>query len=1200
MKLFFDAAANILICTSLGRLTATRTLQNQPCADGHTPLFFGRCFDGNQAILFLDLLGGDLQRFSRSQEISEFHVPHFAKQHQRRTEIVSHTNHPHGSLVERFEHHHARHHRETREVILQVLLVGAEGPLGNEALSRFEGDDSVELAILHCDHVFSACIGNVNVSRFGKLDVFRRHKIVTCPKPLNHSIPTFRRSNSQFPLPSVKLGARVPQPPPRQTVPPKMPFRSLSSATACRLALAWCVRAPRLIALLCAWSLLGPAALDAYEPGSAEFFEQKIRPVLVKHCYRCHSSDAEEIGGSLWLDSAGGMRQGGDSGPAISPGDAEASVLISAIRYQSSEMPPDEPLPEPVIADFVAWIDAGAVDPRTAGPQRPTTSQPEIDLQQGRTFWAFRPIIDFRRGGDAAVTHSESVTLSEPTTSWIDAAINRTLKRHGVAANSRANATTRLRRLAFDLTGLPPDPALQQRWLSDPSDEHWEQIVDQLLRSRGFAQHWARHWMDIARYADSNGSDFNATYHEAWRYRDYLIDSFDNDRPLDELIRQQIAGDLLPADSDQQRHDNLVATTFLMLSPKMLSERDKAKLELDVVDEQIDTIGRAFLGLTLGCARCHDHKFDPIPTEDYYALAGIFKSTQTLNGESQKYVSTFNRTELPVDESVRTDIERHKAEQARLEKALKAAEASLKQAKSSASQGIVIDDSQATKTGRWVDSTYSKGFIGSGYVHDDNANKGECSIEFRTRLPAAGRYTVRFAFAGSGNRAKNIPLTLLTADGPHELSVDQRQTSATPPWTELGQFDLAADQDTVVTIRNDNTDGYVLADAIEFLPLGDGAQDSDQERQADDQIAVAQAKVDQLKKALSDHNADAPPPLPFAMAPRDFPTEKIADSPIHIRGEVRNLGTVIPRGFLQVCSPGNASIESPQGSGRLELAHWLTDPDNPLVSRVLANRIWMHLFGEGIVRTVDNFGSRGQRPSHPELLDALATELMRNGWQLKPLIRQIVTSETYNRSSSYVADSAAIDPENRWLWRAHRKRLTAESVRDAMLIASGSLTDAAPTAPVADKGVLVTKNTGDTKSVTSGIDAPVRSIYLPVIRGYIAPLITALDGADPDLLVGKRPTTNVPGQALVLINSEHVNAWAEQTAARVMEQSSDFAARIDAVYRLCLSRAPNPQDRELAEHYLNVSDQTDDEHIKQRLTDLVAALFASTEFRLLD
>lgn len=941
-------------------------------------------------------------------------------------------------------------------------------------------------------------------------------------------------------------------------------------------------------------TLLGPIAAIAFEPNSEEFFEQKIRPVLVQHCYECHASDSEEIGGSLRLDSADSMMRGGDSGPSIRPGQADASVLISAIRYESSEMPPDQPLPPNVIEDFVKWINAGAKDPRIApsSQSEPHDLAAKIDLERGRQFWAFQSITDFRRKLPETVRDEISKNL-------VDHQVDDQLARHGIQPADAAPAETRLRRLSFDLTGLPPSDAIRQRWMNAPSENTWAQIADELLASRAFAQHWSRHWMDVARYADSNGSDFNATFHDAWRYRDYLINSFDSDRPLDEMIRQQVAGDLLPAESDAQRYDNVVATTFLMLGPKMLSERAKEKLVLDVVDEQIDTVGRAFLGMTLGCARCHDHKFDPIPTEDYYALAGIFKSTQTLNGESQKYVSTWNRVELPTSDSHRQSIKDHRSELASLDRQIKNAAKKLEQAKSNGPMGFVVDDKDATKTGAWVDSTYTKGFIGSGYVHDDNSNKGKLSIEFRKRLPADGQYSVRFAFSDSGNRAAKVPLTIQTADGAQHLLVNQRTKNDAPPWTDLGTFSFSADQDAVVTITNDNTDGYVIADAIEFLPLDDKPLQNVKD-DATEKIADAQAELDGLNKRLEALKKNTPAPIPTAMAPREFPSDQIADSPIHIRGELKNLGDLVPRGFLQVCGPGDASIGTPVGSGRLELAHWLTDPDNPLVARVMVNRVWMHLMGEGIVRTVDNFGSRGGRPSHPELLDALAIELMRDGWRLKPLIRRIVVSDAYGRSSQFDDDAHAVDPENRLLWRANRKRLTAESIRDTMLHAAGALTDRELTEPVADKGVLVTKNNADTKEVASGIDQPVRSIYLPVIRGNLPPLMTALDTADPDLLVGKRPTTNVPGQALVLINSENVNAWAAQAADRIYDSESNFEDQVVAVYRVCLSRKPTVDDIETARHYAGDPDSMTADQRRESLRDLVAAIFAATEFRLLD
>lgn len=946
-------------------------------------------------------------------------------------------------------------------------------------------------------------------------------------------------------------------------------------------------------------------------PHSVEFFENKIRPVLITHCYECHSEGAEEIGGALLLDSKDGMMVGGDSGPAIDPGDADASVLISAIRYESSEMPPKGKLPEKVIHDFEMWIDAGAIDPRKANSS-PKPRPESVDLQAGRQFWAFRtpgvimPSETFAETG----TSGKSKMM---TRGVIDDHLNHELGAEQITPNATADPETRLRRLAFDLTGLPPSERLQERWLEDPTRQHWARIVDELLASPAYAEHWARHWMDVARYADSNGSDFNATHHEAWRYRDYLIRAYASDRPFDQMIRQQIAGDLMATDSDSERYDNVVATTFLMLGTKMLSERDKAKLELDVVDEQIDTVGRAFLGLTLGCARCHDHKFDPIPTEDYYALAGIFKSTRTLHGESQKYVSTWNRVPLPTSQGHREQVQQHQADLKALRAKLSAAERALKSAKSSATQplaGIVIDDADAEKVGTWKASVLMKDFVGVGYIHDNNTNKGGNSIRFVTRLPNSGVYEVRISHSTGSTRASRVPVTLQTADGEQTVFADQRTLDVKPMWTSLGEFSFSADSDAVVTLSNEGTSGYVIADSVQFMPVTDGDGPADatplaSDPQTDEAIADAQGKVDELKKLLKDLEASGPKPLPEAMAPGDRRADLIADSPVHIRGEVTNLGGVVPRGFLQVCSTGDASIRDPQGSGRLQLADWLTDPDNPLVARVYVNRVWSHLMGAGIVRTVDNFGQQGERPSHPELMDALVARFVMSGWRTKALIREIVNSAAYTRSSDYNEESIQLDPENRLWWRMHRRRLPAESIRDAMLAATGELDRTARIEPMRGRGTLVSSNNGDSKARFDDVSQACRSIYLPVVRGYVPAMLTALDVADPDLLVGRRPTTNVPSQALVLINSPDIDRWARQTAERIVAATNDPLERLDLVFRICLQRTTNSTDRELARQFLFREEQgVNETGARERSVDrwhqYVAALFASTEFRLLD
>lgn len=943
--------------------------------------------------------------------------------------------------------------------------------------------------------------------------------------------------------------------------------------------------------------------LAAADPAdSVAFFESRIRPVLVQRCYGCHSVDADEIGGSLLLDSSGGMLTGGDSGAAIEPGDAEASMLVSALRYESSEMPPDEQLPDHVVDDFVRWINAGATDPRK-GDAGPLPKREAIDLEAGRQFWSFQPIGAFSDFSPRS-TQDPIPTEHLPTEhrqGLIDMHLLASMRSAGIeSANESAAPATRLRRLAFDLTGLPPSEEVMQTWLADPSDSAWARLVESYLASPEYAQHWARHWMDVARYADSNGSDFNATFHEAWRYRDYLIESMAMDRPFDQMIHQQVAGDLLPAENDKQRYDNIVASTFLMLGTKMLSERDKAKLTLDVVDEQIDTIGRAFLGMTLGCVRCHDHKFDPIPTEDYYALAGIFKSTVTLKGESQQYVSTWNRVPLPTSKEHRDAVEQFKVAESKLKKQISESEKQIKRLKSSGAaslEGIIIDDADAIKSGTWKSSTFFKEFVGPGYVHDDNMNKGKATITFQTRVPKSGEYEVRFAYSPNPSRASNVPVTITSADGQHNVTVDQRRAPIQAIWASLGKFRFTTESDAVIVVSNKDTTGYVIADAIQLIGTDDATTkpDSSKSETASKALAAANEQLERLKSELKTLQSKRPTPLPEAMAPSDAATPKIGDSRVHIRGEVNNLGDVVPRGFLQVCSGSDSSIKDPVGSGRLELAAWLTDPDNPLVARVFVNRVWMHLMGEGIVRTVDNFGQRGERPSHPALLDDLATEFIRGGWHIKPLIRKIVMSQAYSRSSEFVPQSYAIDPENRLLWRGHRRRLPAESIRDTMLALAGELDKRGRTQPMKGRGTLVSSNNADSKATFAGVAETCRSIFIPVVRSYVPPLMSSLDAADPDLLVGRRPTTNVPSQALVLINSPDVNRWAEKTAQRIMQQYHEFDDRLMATYQNCLSRAPRQQDREIASEFFGgQADSAEHWH------EFIAAIFAGTEFRLLD
>ncbi len=556
---------------------------------------------------------------------------------------------------------------------------------------------------------------------------------------------------------------------------------------------------------------VGHAQTDAQQ---RQFFENRIRPVLVKHCYACHSAEAEAVKGGLLVDSAPGLLKGGDSGPAVAVGDPQHSLLIEALRYDGLEMPPAGRLPEAVIQDFERLDPRRRLAPKDASVQAVASA---IDLDAGRRHWAFQPL-----------QRQDAVPIAE--SSWPENLVDRFLlsrmQSAGISPNSDADPTTLVRRLYYDLIGLPPTPAQLADALDGDFSETYPRTVDHLLQSPEFGVHWARHWLDVARYADSNGGDFNATFHNAWRYRNYVVDAMNRDKPFNQFVKEQIAGDLLPADTDAQRTDQIVATGFLMLGAKMLSERDKEKLTMDVVDEQITAVGSAMLGLTLGCARCHDHKFDPIATRDYYALAGVFRNTRTLQGESQKYVSTWKKVDLPVAKEDATRFQAHqqavkqlKDQQTKLAKQLEQARLTL------ASEGLLIDDDAAMTVGAWKSSSLTPKYIGRGYIHDNNQSKGDCSATFVSTPKATAEYELRISYCAGSGRANNVPVAIRGQSLQADLRLDQtRKPAVNELFQPIGRFRLTANLPVEVTISNADTQGHVIVDAVQWVRLDDAGK----------------------------------------------------------------------------------------------------------------------------------------------------------------------------------------------------------------------------------------------------------------------------------------------------------------------------------------------------------------------------------------
>jgi hypothetical protein len=908
-------------------------------------------------------------------------------------------------------------------------------------------------------------------------------------------------------------------------------------------------------------------------PQAIEFFERKIRPVLTEHCFACHSAEAEKnkkLKGSLLLDSREGVLKGGDSGPAIVPGKAADSLLVKTLHYAAGEvqMPPKGKLPDAVIADVEKWVNMGAPDPRGAagGPKR----QIGMSVEAGRNFWAYRPV---------KAPAIPAVKDANWPAGDIDRFVLARLEARGLRPAADADRATIARRVYYDLTGLPPTPEKVDAFVRDTDPAAYEKLVDRLLASPQFGERWGRHWLDIARYAESVTLR-GLVFKEAWRYRDYVIDSFNADVPFDRFIKEQIAGDLLLAATPDDRRRQLIATAFLALGNTNLEEQDKKQLRMDVVDEQLDVITKGFLGQTVTCARCHDHKFDPIPTRDYYALAGILRNAKAMEHAN---VSAWVEVPLPVEPAAEAELKTHEAAVAALKNRITAAKAKTGPKATGVLAvkdvpGIVVDDEQAKKVGDWTHSVHYGNYIGTGYVHDGNAGKGEKTLTFQPEVVPPGKYEVRLAYSPGNTRADNVPVHVFSADGEKTVPVDMKKN---PPldgrFVSLGEYRFEKNGLAYVMISNEDTRGHVTADAVVFVRTdGDVAKGGDKPAgaAAADSVKALEAGLKRLQ--------DGGPKRPMAMSVVE--EKAIEDTRVHVRGSVHNLGEAAPRGFLTVATYSTLPTIPKGQSGRTELAEWIASADNPLTARVMANRTWHWLFGSGIIRTTDNFGTTGELPSDPELLDHLALRLVAHGWSIKKLVREIVLSRTYRQSSTGDPATITADPENRLFGRANRRRLEAEAIRDTMLSVSGKLdlTRGGPTFPTtlaADYGYKGNSNR--------------RSVYLPMFRNALPEALEVFDFADTSVVTGRRNTSTVAPQALFLMNHPFVLEQSRHAADRLLaEELPNDAARIVRASRLTLGRSPTDGEKAVALRFLGRGSDP-----KDAWAVLFHALFASADFR---
>jgi hypothetical protein len=1097
---------------------------------------------------------------------------------------------------------------------------------------------------------------------------------------------------------------------------------------------------------------------NQFDPAAIEFFEKRIRPLLIENCFECHADDQHE--GGLRLDSRAAILSGGDSGPAIQLDSPRKSLLLEAIGYKPDavvQMPPDGKLPDRAIAELTRWVGSKAPWPGTRPTPMPDgTSRenpapggdPAEELSVEQLYsaeqlqhWAFQPVM-------------QSPLPEVNAETWVRRDLDRfilaRLEAESLQPAPEADKTTWLRRATFDLIGLPPTPEEIDTFLADDTPEAFQRVIDRLLDSPRYGERWGRHWLDVARYADSNGMDENMAYANAFRYRDYVIRAFNQDMPYDRFVRQQVAGDLLPRPEDDSAwFDQLTATGFLALGPKMLAEDDPVKMQMDIIDEQVEALGRTFMGMTLGCARCHDHKFDPISTRDYYALAGIFKSTQTM--ENFKVVAQWYERPLATPEATQAlsahqqkilaqtdqieqlqqqgrsayeaealrradeylvaaaELNRHRAAKAEMRPLMEVAAneqppagAVVLEAESfargnvkrdfdtygkeigvlvnmgqlpnfvdydvevpsggayqielrlaaAAARGVVIKIDETvlntnaadTVTGswtpesqRWIVGGMLRLKAGSHVIRIERAGpfphmdklalvpRGTSS-EIQVEMPLSADQLARQHqlipallknWADQLAQDETAPRALLrgwlavdrlkdatTRDGgassPLGRAIDHLHQEVTAAYADLFRQAAAAQQadNRDNNQNNDNQDKphpgrfnspALLAAAVEFLQDSQGpfVAPAEIEPALDDalktQLAAKLESLQLLQVSL--------PQLPHAMGVTDSKPEDIA---VHIRGSHMNLGTLVSRRVPQVLAGEEPPQITDQASGRLELARWMTREDHPLTARVMVNRVWRWHFGQGLVRSVDNFGTTGDRPEHGPLLDHLALRFMADGWSVKSLHREIMLSAAYRMSTAYDPRAAELDPDNRLHWRMNRRRLEAEALRDALLAISGTLDTTMGGTLLTTKNHTYVNSTGSRGDVDYHNQR--RSVYLPVVRSGLFEMFQAYDFPDPSTIHGDRTSTTVAPQALFMLNAPLMDqqsaAWAErlltaspdagvpQSATSADASASDAApsieedaARLGVAFRQAYGRDPTAEETRASLEFLDRYEQ---------------------------
>lgn len=1010
-----------------------------------------------------------------------------------------------------------------------------------------------------------------------------------------------------------------------------------------------------------AWIVFAPVAF-AFEAGSIEsaeneFFENKVRPILAKRCYECHSGAAKKIEAKLRLDHRSFIVTGGDSGPAVVDGAAGAtnvaeSLLMQAVRYEGFEMPPTGKLPDEEIKILEKWVADGTLWPEEPIPELRQTKE-EFDLSKRRhDHWAWQPRVD-----------PPIPQVNRWASSAIDVFVSRSLEEHGLKPNPKADRASLTRRLYLDLLGIPPTIAELQAHLSDTDASWYEKMVDKLLASPQFGVRFGRHWLDLVRYAESRGHEFDEDVPGATHYRNYVIRALNEDVPYDQFITEQIAGDLMPKpriDPVRSWNESLIGTGFWHLGEWVHSPVDSRKDETDRFDNMIDVLSKATMGLTVACARCHDHKFDAIGTADYYALAGFLRSShyRMVRFETEVEHRQVERERQLLRDSVQADLI------SKLRGLLKdcvqnpaMCDMLLKRMAELRADGgapvwkfatpLAQGDSRLrtdyTNSGAWIceGPGFGKGPVTAGSLdlnrvepatarwhvfpaaHFDaywaglkstlesinkQNNYSQVDTSGRTLLTPTFELTsgeLSYLIRGQGQAFVVVDSMRLLAGPLHgETKREFRDDKPLPeyrwvtqslqrykgkrvhvefapidgkPFEVVQVIDGAAPELTAVEanaealkkllsevlIEKADTGGQhtlVLGTAMDAMcaNLGDWLT-----IELKEPATAWKMAIQSWKQSLDDLAAKTRWESNVAMAMIDGTAE---NHPILIRGSPEHDGPMVERRMLEALQ-GSKIIET--GSGRLQLAREITDPQNPLTARVLVNRLWHHLLGRGIVATTDDFGVQGQRPTHPELLDFLASRLIDHGWSVKRAVRGIVTSETYQLSSSIDDSAKEKDPDNKWLSRARVRRLEAESIRDTLMSIADRLDVKLEGSSVPVHLTEFLEGRGRPGRSGPADSEFRRSVFISVRRNFLVPMMTTFDAPNPFSSMGRRNVSSVPAQSLTLLNDPFVHQLAKDwSQAMVALPNATDEQRLDTMYLTAFARHPTAAEQKSTLEYV--------------------------------